>query len=68
MNYNSNGHQFPQPLKQPVSEGIYNDDTRNVKRPKIEPKRNSLSTKLTLAPTNTPKEIAPKPVLPKVLS
>jgi hypothetical protein len=52
----------------PVTEGVYSDDTRNVKRPKIEPKCNSpASSVLKLVIAGQPKELAPKPKPPKVV-
>lgn len=51
MDMNSNGPQIAQNRQNsqvgeemsyhPMTEGVYTDDTRNVKRPKIEPRRNS---------------------------
>jgi hypothetical protein len=48
----------------PVSrEGVYIDDTRNVKRAKLEPRRISFD----IGNLAAPKEIAPKETVPKVL-
>jgi len=51
-------------------EGVYIDDTRNVKRPKVEIKRTLPLPILRVADfffiLAAPKEVAPKPVAPKV--
>jgi hypothetical protein len=76
MTMNSNGPQTPanrsnNPVKVEMSnhsvmEGVYADDTRNVKRPKIELKCNSSASSLLTVVAAAPKELAPKPKPPKV--
>ena len=78
MTMNSNGLQIPAQNRsmnqvkvemsvRPVTEGVYSDDTRNVKRPKIEPKCNTPASRLLkLVTAAQPKELAPKPKPPKV--
>jgi hypothetical protein len=78
MDMNPNGSQLAPQIRpkaqgsvdmsnRPMVEGVYMDDTRNVKRPKIEPRCNfPISTMLTSVIPAPPKELAPKAKPPKV--